>query len=139
MTQAELEEYRVRKLRAEGTPCTAENFNVWQEKFQAEMEAKFIEEENTKEKEAASSKKKDKGSKKKNINAMKGRLTGFEHFSGKGGVLNLDDIEAAVDKIAGDSENLDVNEELFDDDDDLDDLDFDSDEDSDDSDEAPDI
>jgi len=143
MTEAELEEFRVRKLREEGTPCTAENFQIWLEKFQAEMEQKALEEKKALERESSSSKKKDKGSKNKDDD-MENRLTGFEHFSGKAGVLNMDDIEAAVDKIAGD--NLDVNEELFEDDDDLDDLDFDSDsdeegdDDSDESDdEAPDI
>ena len=140
MTQAELEELRVRKLREEGTPCTAENFDAWQAKFQAEMEAKALEEALAKEKEASSGRKKDKGSK-NNKDEMKDRLTGFEHFSGKAGVLNMDDIEAAVNKIsADDEEKPDVNEELFDDDDDLDDLDFDSDDDLDDSDEEePDI
>ena len=140
MTQAELEELRVRKLREEGTPCTAENFLNWQAKFQAEMEANALEEALAKEKEASSGRKKDKGSR-NNKDEMQDRLTGFEHFSGKAGVLNMDDIEAAVNKIsASDDEKPDVNEELFDDDDDLDDLDFDSDDDLDDSDdEEPDI
>jgi len=143
MTEAELEEFRVRKLRAEGTPCTAENFQVWLTKFNAEMEAKALEEKKAMEKEVSSSKK-NKGPR-VDYNEINNRLTGYEHFSGKAGVLNMDDIEAAVDKISGDS--LDVKEELFDDDDDLDDLDFESggdddddDDDFDDSDEeAPDI
>ena len=141
MTEAELEEFRVRKLRAEGTPCTAENFQIWLEKFQAEMEAKALEEKKALEKESSSSKKKDKGNSISAVNDRNNRLTGYEHFSGKAGVLNMDDIEAAVNKIADDQtaeKNIDVDEELFEgEDDDFDDLDFDSDDDSDD--EVPDI
>lgn len=140
MTEAELDELRVRKLRAEGTPCTAENFEVWQAKFEVEMKSNALEEASSKEKEGSSGRKKDKGAR-NNLDEMKSRLSGYEHFSGKAGVLNLDDIEAAVNKISGENiENADVNEELFEDDDDLDDLDFDSDDDLDDSDdEEPDI
>jgi hypothetical protein len=53
-----------------------------------------------------------------------GRITGFMHFSGKGG-KNLEEMEKAADEL------VDIDEELFDleDDDELDDLDFDDDED----------
>ena len=75
--------------------------------------------------------KKQKGDKKED---KSGRITGFMHFSGKGG-KNLEEMEKAADE-------LDIDEELFDleDDDDLDDLDFEDDEDEDvGDDEEPDI
>jgi hypothetical protein len=67
--------------------------------------------------------KKQKGEKKED---KSGRITGFMHFTGKGG-KNLEEMEKAA-------EELEVDEELFDleDDDDLDDLDFDDDEEDDD-------
>lgn len=76
------------------------------------------------------------------------RLTGFQIFSDKAGVFNLERLEAAAEEMANDTSALDpeelgdVDEDLFDDDDDLDDLEFDSDDDDDDdvdSNEEPDI
>lgn len=123
MTQAELEEMAVRKRRAEGTPCTKENFLKWLDKFDAEMEARAAEE---KKEEGGKNK-----SKEKEVDYSL-RKTGYEHFSGKAGLMSLEALEAAAEAIEDgvDVEDLDVDEELFDTDDDLDDLDFD-DEDSD--------
>ena len=71
-----------------------------------------------------------------NADPMADRLTGFQIFSEKSGVFNLDKLEAAAEELengdGGDDDVGDVDEDLFDDDDDLDDLDFDSDEDDDD-------
>merc|ERR1712232_593355 len=130
MTEAEQEEYRIRKRREEGTPCTLENFLAWREKFDREMielaEAKKKEEEAVQ-----SSKNKNKG--KNNDNGQK--LTGYEIFSSKVGL-----IDEAIDDGEEDEENFeDMDEELFDDDDDLDDLDFDDEEDFDDDDDEVDI
>jgi hypothetical protein len=68
-----------------------------------------------------------------------GRLTGFQQFSDKTGMLNLEAMEAAAENAQIDEDeeqdegNLeDVDEDLFDDDDDLDDLEFDDDDDEDD-------
>jgi DNA-directed RNA polymerase subunit delta len=78
-----------------------------------------------------------------------GRLTGYQQFSGKMGMVDLEAMEAAIEHAQRDEDeeeedgvDLDVNEELFDvDDDDLDDLDFDDDDNDDDEDdeEEPDI
>jgi len=133
LSQAELEEMAVRKRRAEGTPCTKENFLIWLETWDEEMENKQEEE---KEEEKTT-----KGKSKEKIVDYSTRMTGFEYFSGKGGLMNLDAIEAAVneaDEQAVDVDDLDVDEDLFDDDDDLDDLDFDE-SDEDDSDDEPEI
>ena len=75
---------------------------------------------------------------------MADRLTGFQIFSEKSGVFNLDKLEAAAEELEngnGDDDVGDVDEDLFDDDEDLDDLDFDSDEEDDDEDDdsEPDI
>lgn len=129
MTEAEKEELAVRKRREEGTPVTQESFNTWWDKFCTEMEEKKDEETGditNEEKE------------KKRI--MAERKTGFEIFSEKSGVFNLEKLEAAAEGIENDVG--DVDEDLFlDFDSDEDDLDFDSDEDDDDddSDEEPDI
>ena len=74
-----------------------------------------------------------------NADHMVDRLTGFQIFSEKSGVFNLDKLEAAAEELengdGGDDDDVgDVDEDLFDDDEDLDDLDFDSDEDDDDED-----
>mmetsp|Transcript_25164 Transcript_25164/g.37015 ORF Transcript_25164/g.37015 Transcript_25164/m.37015 type:complete len:298 (-) Transcript_25164:135-1028(-) len=133
MTEAELEELTVRKRREEGTPCTAESFLAWKTKFDAEVAEEEAAKRELEEKEAAKRKEK--------IVDTSGRRTGYEVFSGKAGIMNLEAIEAAVENIGDD--DIDVDEELFDDDDDLDDLDFDDDLDSDDfdddDDEEPDI
>lgn len=134
MTAAELEEIEVRKRRAEGTPCTKENFLVWKAKFEKEMEEKEAEEANAQLKEKASSGKKKGGNSAKKDDEKESRLTGYEQFCGKMGILNLDAIEMAADEAENDPdevdvEELDVDEDLFDDDEDLDDLDFDSDDD----------
>lgn len=145
MSQAEAEELAVRKRREEGTPVTDATFAEWWSKYSAEMEQR-------KEEEKAAAAAEDSKADKKNANAasiMDERLTGFQIFSEKAGVFNLEKLEAAAEELENDTSALDpeelgeVDEELFDDDDDLDDLDFDSDDDDDeedeDSDEEPDI
>jgi hypothetical protein len=119
MTTTEVEEMAIQKRRAEGTPCTMETFLAWKEKFDPEMIAKALEEENEQ----------PEGQLKKKVNtvvATTGRITGFDFFSDK--TNNLEALEAAAEEAGKieDEEELaeDVNEELFDDDIDLDDLDF---------------
>lgn len=139
MTQPEKEEMAVRKRREEGTPVTDATFTEWWGKFCAEGEQKR---ESAKVAAAEDSK-----GDKKNANVMEERKTGFQIFSDKAGVFNLEKLEAAAEEMESDTSGLgpeelgDVDEGLFDDDDDLDDLDFDSDDgDKDeDSDEEPDI
>lgn len=132
ITQAELEEQAVRKRREEGTPCTEENFLNWWKRFEEEMAQKAAKEAELAE---------DAGKRKEKKDDISSRLTGFEQFSGKAGIMNLEAIEAAAEDVEtniGDVEveALDVDEELFANDDDLDDLDFDS---EDTEDDAPDI
>mmetsp|Transcript_28431 Transcript_28431/g.41846 ORF Transcript_28431/g.41846 Transcript_28431/m.41846 type:complete len:293 (-) Transcript_28431:147-1025(-) len=121
-TQAELEEAAVYKRRQEGTPCNRENFEIWKAKFEAEMEEKAQANEME---DATSKKKKDKSNNKGED--VESKPTGYEIFGSKGGVLDLEAMEAA----AADMEALnvdDVDEDLFadeDSDEDLDDLDFD--------------
>ena len=146
MSIAEQEELAVRKRREEGTPVTDDTFAEWWAKFSMEMEQK-------KEGERAFSVNESKD-KKKDANAaiiMEERLTGFQIFSDKAGLFNLELLEAAAEEMANDTSALDpdqlgeVDEELFDDDEDLDDLEFDSDDvdddddDNVDSDDEPDI
>jgi len=131
LTQAELDEQAVRKRRAEGTPCTKENFEKWREEFEKEMAEKAANEEAIQESgKKSKEKKEDKSS----------RTTGFFQFNDKSGKnINLIDIEKAVAEAEDamiDTVELDVDEQLFElDDDDLDDLDFDDD----DSNDEPDI
>lgn len=139
MTQAESEEIAVRKRRAEGTPCTKENFNEWKEKFEKEIEEKEEREEAQALKDQTNSKK--KGSNVKTVEEeQEGRLTGFQQFTEKQGLMNLDALERAAEAAEKedsqlDVEDLDVDEDLFDDESDFDDLDFeDSDDDDDESD-----
>ena len=141
MSVAEAEELAVRKRRAEGTPCTKDNFLTWKAKFEAEL-AQSIQAEQEQANATSTGKRKEK------IVDKSGRLTGFEQFSGKAGVLNLEDMEAAWENAERDEdededeENLaeNVDEELFDvEDDDLDDLDFEDDDNDEDDDEEPDI
>ena len=131
LTQAEAEELAIRKRRAEGTPCTKENFLSWKAKFEAEMAETRKEQEET----LAVERKK----KKEKVVDKSGRVTGFLQFSGKAGAMNLQAMEEACEnaQIDEDSdEDLDVDEDLFDvDDEDLDDLDFDDEDDE----EEPDI
>ena len=144
MSQAEQEELAVRKRREEGTPVTDITFADWWEKWSAEVdEKKRIEKETA----MATDNSKDKKSVSNSVAAaaiMEERLTGFQIFSEKAGVFNLEKLEAAAEEMEKDTSALDpeemgvVDEDLFDDDDDLDDLDFDSD-DEEDSDDEPDI
>ena len=145
MTQAEAEELAVRKRRAEGTPCTQENFLAWKEKFEAEM-ALLAEKENDPSGEGGAAKKKNK----EKVVDKAGRITGFLQFSDKGGgTFNFEAMEAAAENAQFDEDEARAEEEaaaaavededLFDlDDEDLDDLDFDDDDDDDDE-EEPDI
>lgn len=135
MTEAEKEELAVRKRREEGTPVTLESFTSWWESFCAEMEEKKLEETGDL-----------TNDEREKQRVMEERMTGFQIFSEKSGVFNLDKLEAAAEEVENnggdDDDGIDVDEELFDDDEDLDDLDFDSDdddEDEEDSDEEPDI
>jgi hypothetical protein len=125
ISQAEAEEQTVRRRRLEGTPCTKENFEAWRLKFDQEIAEAAADEELK-----AEGGKKQKGEKKED---KTGRITGFLHFSGKGG-KNLEEMERAA-------EELNVDEELFelDDDDDLEDLDFEDDEDDEEDDDEPEI
>lgn len=135
MSQAEKEEFEVRKRREDGTPVTDTTFTEWWEKFCAEMEA-------NKEEEKTAAAAEDAKEKKHNTSAViEERLTGFQIFSDKAGVFNLEKLEAAAEEMENDTSALEVDEELFEDDDDLDDIDFESDDDDDDedSDEEPDI
>jgi hypothetical protein len=142
MSQAEREELIVRKRREEGTPVTDVTFVQWWEKFRAEIDKKKEDE-----RAAASNDSKDK--KIANAAIAEERLTGFQIFSDKAGVFNLERLEAAAEEMANDTSALDpeelgdVDEDLFDDDDDLEDLEFNSDDDDgdddDDSNDEPDI
>ena len=146
MSQAEQEELAVRKRREEGTPVTDITFADWWEKWSAEVEEKKQIEKETA---MATDNSKDKKSVNNAVTAaaiMEERLTGFQIFSEKAGVFNLEKLEAAAEEMEKDTSALDpeemgaaVDEDLFDDDDDLDDLDFDSDDDEEDSDDEPDI
>lgn len=138
LTQAEAEEIAVRKRRAEGTPCNKENFYAWKGKFEKEMEEKRLEEEEQAMNDRTNKKGKSKGGagggKASEDEARGGRLTGFEQFSSKLGLVNLDALEKAAEEAENegaelDVDELDVDEDLFDEDEDLDDLDFDSDDD----------
>ena len=148
MSQAEKEELAVRKRREEGTPVTDETFTEWWEKFSAEMEQKEVEKKRAASATDNSKDKKNATNSAANAAIMEERLTGFQIFSEKAGVFNLEKIEAAAEEMENDTSALDpeelgdVDEELFDDDEDLDDLDFDSDDDDEedsDDDEEPDI
>lgn len=139
LTQAESEEIAVRKRRAEGTPCTKENFYAWKEKFELEMEEKAEKEAKEALKDQTNSKKSKNSNMKSKEEEMEGRLTGFQQFSEKLGLVNLDALEKAAEEAGNvDVEDLDVDEDLFDDESDLDDLDFDDEEESDDEDEEED-
>ncbi|KAL3809723.1 hypothetical protein ACHAXA_011318 [Cyclostephanos tholiformis] len=129
MSEAEREELIVRKRREEGTAVTDATFKEWWEKFTAEMEKKKGDERvaavnDFKEKKVA------------NAAIAEERLTGFQIFSDKAGVFNLERLEAVAEAMANDTSALDpeelgdVDKDLFDDDDDLDDLEFDSDDDN---------
>jgi hypothetical protein len=139
LTETEARELAVHTRRAEGTPCTLDNFKAWKVAFEAEMAEKAKEEKENAE--LYSSKQKGKTEKKVDKSARK---TGAAYFNDMTGILNMEDIEAAADNAESDDEEddelpEDVDEELFDvGDDDLDDLDFDDD-DEDDEEEYPDI
>ena len=128
MSQAEKEELAVRKRREEGTPVTDASFEEWRRKFNAEMEKTKEEEKN-----ASSEDAKDKKAAAAVAAITEERLTGFQIFSDKVGVFNLEKLEAAAEEMENDTSALDpdeladVDEDLFDDDDDLDDLEYDSD------------
>lgn len=142
MSLAEKEELAVRKRREEGTPVTDASFEEWRNKFNEEMEKRKEEEKNLTSDDA-----KDMKAEAAAAAATEERLTGFQIFSDKVGVFNLENLEAAAEKMANDTSALDpeeladVDEDLFDDDDDLDDLEYDSDVDNsgEDSDSEPDI
>lgn len=120
VTEAEAEELAVRKRRAEGTPCTLENFLAWQERFDKEMAEKEARDDENEDGKASRKKEKTK------VVDKSGRQTGAEFFSNKAN--NLEALEAAAEA-AGNEPMEDLDEDLFDvDDEDLDDLDFDDEE-----------
>jgi hypothetical protein len=122
MSQAEEIEIAVRKRRAEGTPCTEENFNKWKAKFDQEMLEK---QQQRDDEEQTTNEKSSKRKKKEEVDEQEGRLTGYEQFTQKLGLANMDALEqAALDAENEEGDEFDVDEELFDDDEDLDDLDF---------------
>jgi hypothetical protein len=132
LTEAEREELQVQKRRAEGTPCTVENFEAWLAEFDREMR------QQTKRRGAPGADDTAKGTKKKDNKSKDvdkaGRLTGYEQFAGK--MSNLEALEAAAEEAEREYDiNIptdEVDEELFEDDVDLDELNFDDDEDGDD-------
>ena len=132
MTQAEAEELAVRKRRAEGTPCTEENFLAWKEKFDAEM-ALLAEKENDPSSSGDGGGGPSKKKNKEKVVDKSGRITGFLQFSDKaGGTFNLEAMEAAAENAQADEDEAAADDEaaaaaavededLFDlDDDDLD-------------------
>jgi hypothetical protein len=129
MTEAEREEIEVTKRRAEGTPCTKENFEAWQANFFQELLNKKLNSEGINDDEGKGKIRKDKV---KDIDRT-GRMTGFEHFSNK--MVNLEALELAA---AEAEQGFEADENLFEDDVDLDDMDFDDDEEDDDDDDEDD-
>ena len=125
MTEAEREEIEVTKRRAEGTPCTKENFEAWQANFFQEMLTKKLNSEGNNDDEGKGKLRKDKV---KDIDRT-GRMTGFEHFSNK--MVNLEALELAA---AEAEQSFEADENLFEDDVDLEDMDFDDEEEDDDDD-----
>jgi hypothetical protein len=125
MTEAEREELEVTKRRAEGTPCTKENFEKWQSKFLQEMN-EFKSNNNNGDDDGKSKQRKDKI---KDVDRT-GRMTGYEHFSNK--MVNLEALELAA---AQAEQGFEADENLFEEDIDLDDMDFDDDDDEDEDDE----
>ena len=98
------------------------------------MEEEAIKKASTDKKEKSSNKKKGNANTSKKDEDIENRLTGYQQFSGKIGLLNMEEIEKAADQAENEPSNLNVealnvDEDLFDDEEDLDDLDFDSDED----------
>jgi hypothetical protein len=133
MSQAEEIEIAVRKRRAEGTPCTEENFYKWKAKFDQEIQEK--QQQRQEDEEQLINEKGGKKKKKEEVDEQEGRLTGYEQFTQKLGLVNMDALEqAALDAEGAEEDELDVDEDLFDDDDDLDDLDFSDEEEDDDDD-----
>jgi hypothetical protein len=137
MTEAEREELELRRRRAEGTPCNAENFAAWKKKFDEEMRL-LKEKEQTELQDAKTKKGKAKTAAEKQLDQDKAtRLTGYQQFSDK--AFNLEafelagenaqadpDEEEADQEAAANNETDNIQEALFDvDDEDLDDLDFD--------------
>ncbi|KAL7555797.1 hypothetical protein ACA910_002263 [Epithemia clementina (nom. ined.)] len=152
LTAAEKEELEIRKRRAEGMPCTKENFEAWKTRFEAEM-ATVGANQSTGGGGGADETAADK--KPAAVAAMAtttasaataSRLTGYDYFSSRS--TNLEALEAAAEQAAAEYNDEDdddeaaaaaegtappnhVNEDLFDDDVDLDDLDFDDEDDDD--------
>merc|ERR1712238_406949 len=139
MTAVELEDIAVHRRRTEGTPVNADSFKIWKTKFEIELAEKALEVAAIEsEREKTTTRKKGNTSLKiKEDEQHASRLTGFDQFSSKTGILNLEAIEKAAEEagnVEGESSlnldmaELEVDEGLFDDEEDLDDLDFESDE-----------
>lgn len=138
MTEAEKEELEVRKRREEGTPVNDITFAEWKRRFEAEMAEIKTREREVAEKEVLAGGKKTKVAIKREESALSDRLSGFEQFSGKAGILAMEALEKEAE-LEEQLMNLEVDEELFEDEEDLDDLDFDSDASYDETDEELDI
>ena len=116
MSLAEKEELMVRKRREDGTPVTETSFTEWWAKFSAETAQKKEDK-----KAAAAEDSKDKKAADLAI-VIEERLTGFQIFSEKSGMFNLEKLEAAAEEMENDTNALDqedlgdVEEGLFDDD-----------------------
>ena len=119
MTEAEREEIEVTKRRAEGTPCTKENFDAWQANFLQEMLTKKLNSDGMNDDDGKGKQRKDKV---KDVD-LSGRMSGFDHFSNK--MVNLEALELAA---AEAEQGFEADEHLFEEDVDLDDLDFDDEE-----------
>jgi hypothetical protein len=122
MTEAEREEIEVTKRRAEGTPCTKENFEAWQANFLQEILTKKLNSDGMNDDDGKGKQRKDKV---KDIDRT-GRMTGFEQFSNK--MVNLEALELAA---AEAEQGFEADENLFEEDVDLDDMDFDDEDDDD--------
>jgi hypothetical protein len=138
MTEAEKEELEVRKRREEGTPVNDITFAEWKRRFEAEMAEIKTREREVAEKEVLAGGKKTKVAIKREESALSDRLSGFEQFSGKAGILAMEALEKEAE-LEEQLMNLEVDEELFEDEEDLDDLDFYSDASYDETDEELDI
>jgi len=134
LSPTEIEEMILRKRREEGTPCTDETFHKWKRTFDTEMALLLLQQQQSNSNQEEKNKEYDS------------RPTGYEIFSSKLGLLNLDALEQAADAILlqqgidaeddtyGDIYDLEqrVDEHLFVDED-LDDLDFEDDDDDEDN------
>jgi hypothetical protein len=143
MSQAEMEEFIVTKRRAEGTPCTKDNFLQWLQRFDDEMananaNTATVVASMTTSVTAPLTVTTNTTTLSTKGNEKAGRLTGYQYFSDKSN-NNYEALEAAAERAEmeyntnaskiddGTTSNNNIDEELFDDDIDVDDLSFDDD------------